>query len=87
MNCPHCDSRLTPHEGGGAKEGALHCYVCGCCFLADGTTSRPGTPVCALAEIAAEEMAVPKQEVESDDDETITTTTTPRRGRPARNKA
>ena len=51
MKCPHCKVELTPHEGTGAKEGALHCYECGCCFLSDGQTPREGVPMCERAQV------------------------------------
>lgn len=48
MKCPHCaDSTLTDHETFAPKSGgAFHCFECGCCFLPDGKTPRPGVPVC-----------------------------------------
>lgn len=46
MKCTHCTSALIEHQG---KDGALHCNICGCCFLADGETLRPGHPQCAGA--------------------------------------
>jgi len=57
MNCAHCGSELVPHEGTGAKEGALHCYGCGCCFVADGVTPREGVPICALVQAPAVKAA------------------------------
>lgn len=57
MNCIHCKTELVPHEGGGAKRGALHCYNCGCCFVSDGKTPREGMPVCELAQAPAVEAA------------------------------
>jgi hypothetical protein len=46
MKCKHCKSALIEHEG---KDGALHCNACGCCFLKDGETLRPGHPQCTAA--------------------------------------
>jgi hypothetical protein len=54
MKCVHCKTDLTPHEGGGAKQGALHCYGCDCCFTADGKTPREGVPVCDRAGVKEE---------------------------------
>lgn len=59
MNC-HCGAALTPHEGTGAKLGALHCYECNCCFQKDGKTPREGVPQCAQA---------PKPDSDAKDDE------------------
>lgn len=58
MNCPHCDTELRQHgdNEGASKAGAYHCDGCGCCF-SDGKTPREGTPVCALADMAAEDEA------------------------------
>src|SRR5678815_1909745 len=65
MKCPHCaDSTLVDHDTFAPKsEPALHCFECGCCFLADGETPRPGVPVCgaekqAVFEAAAEEKPI-----------------------------
>lgn len=50
MKCPHCKTKLIPHDAAsGAKVGAVHCDGCGCCFLEDGETPRPGVPVCDKA--------------------------------------
>lgn len=50
MNCQHCGSELRQHgpEAGGSKAGAWHCDGCGCCFLDEGKTPRPGVPLCAV---------------------------------------
>ena len=45
MNCPHCDTELLRHEEG-ELESDQHCNGCGCCFLKDGKTPRPGHPEC-----------------------------------------
>jgi len=65
MNCPHCEaSVLIDHDTFAPKTGgALHCFECGCCFLPDGKTPRPGVPVCnnqreAVIEEATEEKPV-----------------------------
>lgn len=71
MKCTHCKADLVPHEvSGTVKEGALHCYACGCCFLKDGKTPREGVPVCAQAPVEEAAPAAP----EPDEDE-------PKRGR------
>ncbi len=60
MNCPHCKTELIEHVGtGGAKEGAQHCFGCGCCFEANGKTARKGVPVCVLAKDVPEEETKP----------------------------
>ena len=58
MKCPHCDTELRQHgeNEGASKAGAYHCDGCGCCF-SDGKKPREGTPVCALADMAAEDAA------------------------------
>ena len=61
MRCTHCRSELREH-GPGAKQGALHCDGCGCCFLADGKTPREGVPVCDLAQEAPTSPATPEPE-------------------------
>lgn len=67
MNCKHCGSALTDHETFAPKSGgALHCDGCGCCFLLDGVTPRPGVPVCALVG-AAPEASEPEAEEPSSD--------------------
>lgn len=48
MKCLHCRGELVEHVGG-LKDTMLHCNACGCCFLADGKTLRPGHPACAPA--------------------------------------
>lgn len=68
MNCPHCKSALVPHEGGGAKKDAQHCYSCGCCFLADGKTPREGVPVCNLAQAPVEETVTAPAEPEPEEE-------------------
>jgi hypothetical protein len=52
MNCRHCDKELRQHiEGSGAsKEGAYHCDGCGCCFIDEGNTPRPGVPLCLVGQ-------------------------------------
>lgn len=63
MKCPHCvDSTLVDHDTFAPKSGgALHCFECGCCFLTDGTTPRPGVPVCnAAREVVIEEATEEK---------------------------
>ena len=52
MTCNHCDGELVKHdELDEAKAGMKHCDTCGCCFLSDGKTLRPGhTPCKTLSE-------------------------------------
>lgn len=42
--CPHCESNLIPHIGD--NEAYTHCNTCGCCFVAEDGSQRPGHPVC-----------------------------------------
>lgn len=57
MTCPHCKTPLTDHETFAPKSGgALHCFECGCCFLLDGKTPRPGVPVCDRVEETPPEL-------------------------------
>jgi hypothetical protein len=65
MKCPHCpDSTLVDHETFAPKtDGAMHCFECGCCYLLDGVTPRPGVPVCALARETVTEAATEEKPV------------------------
>lgn len=56
--CGHCAGELVAHEGG-EKDGALHCNGCGCCFVEDGETLRPGHPACKIAADAEAAAAAP----------------------------
>lgn len=51
--CGHCDGDLVRHEtvSESDKSGMLHCDGCGCCFLADGETLRPGHPACRTLQV------------------------------------
>jgi hypothetical protein len=50
-NCPHCNSKLLPHEG--VNEEFTHCNTCGCCFVQETGEQRPGHPVCKSVAIMA----------------------------------
>lgn len=65
MKCQHCtDSTLIDHDTFAPKTGGgLHCFECGCCFLLDGTTPRPGVPVCVSAREAVVEEATEEKPV------------------------
>jgi hypothetical protein len=60
MKCRHCDNQFTKHT-----DGRLHCNWCGCCFLEDGRTGRPGHPVCRGAEASEVPSAAPLADEES----------------------
>lgn len=61
MNCPHDEAEMISHGDTDLKTGWQHCNVCGCCFLADGQTVRPGHPACrqAVTFEVADEVAKP----------------------------
>lgn len=64
--CEHCKGELVAHEG--SKEGFFHCAECGCCFLDDKSTVRPGHPICreapADAVVAPEVPPEPEESAE-----------------------
>lgn len=63
MNCPHCETELVEHVEENAKKGAQHCNGCGCCFLADGETPRPGVAVCEEVRVVVVEEATEEKPI------------------------
>jgi hypothetical protein len=78
MTC-HCGGILVDHDTFAPKrDGAFHCFTCGCCFLPDGRTHREGVPKCAQAGAGYQpEQAVPPPS----EQETAPATTPPNRRR------